>query len=458
MRAWGACTLVLGVSGCATYHAAPLDPARAERELAARSLDDPDLTVFARQLSGSDAPFPPAVWTVDQLELAALYLRAELREALAHDAVAAAAIDVADQRPNPSLALAVERVGNSGSDSAPWLFGATPSWTFETADKRELRVSAAEIEREKSRVAVERTARRLAAEVEAACAGVESARRVSASARTAAESSVARATLLRRLVAAGELAGPDATAAELAASEAALEVERARSEEAAATHALARAIGVDPSALASLNLDPTRELPPAPSSGDARALGLHARTELRDAALGFEAADVELRRAVASQYPDVQLSPGFTWDQGERKFALGVSFELPLFDDHRSAIALASARREEARASFATVQEDVIAEIEARRSDYERAQVELDLARRAAVARDARTNAARARVAAGEADRLEELDLVFEAARADVDLARAEQRARTARIELERALGRRLDAVLKNEHDSGEPQ
>src|SRR6185295_19578845 len=98
--------------------------------------------------------------------------------------------------------------------------------------------------------------------------------------------------------------------------------------------------------LALPSLDPVR----------ARDLALLGGLELRRARVEYELAETELHAAVVAQYPDVHIAPGYTWDQGDHKFAFGASFELPLFHTNQGAIGEASARRDTARSRFEAAQ------------------------------------------------------------------------------------------------------
>jgi CRISPR system Cascade subunit CasA len=65
----------------------------------------------------------------------------------------------------------------------------------------------------------------------------------------------------------------------------------------------------------------------------------------------YDLAETELRRAVAAQYPQFTLSPGYIWERGLSKFplALGVLFSAA---DGSAAIKSAEAARQEAAANL----------------------------------------------------------------------------------------------------------
>ena len=78
----------------------------------------------------------------------------------------------------------------------------------------------------------------------------------------------------------------------------------------------------------------------------------------------YAAAQSAVQLEIAKQYPDVHLGPGYEYDQGQNKWALGLSVELPVRNRNQGPIAEAQAKREEAAARFIDLQARVIAEID----------------------------------------------------------------------------------------------
>lgn len=79
---------------------------------------------------------------------------------------------------------------------------------------------------------------------------------------------------------------------------------------------------------------------PAPTEA---ALLRHPR--LLAAMAAYKTSEQELRLEVRKQYPDLELSPGYTYEEGEGKFGLSVGFTLPLWNRNREGIARAEGSR-----------------------------------------------------------------------------------------------------------------
>ena len=76
---------------------------------------------------------------------------------------------------------------------------------------------------------------------------------------------------------------------------------------------------------------------------------------------------------MAKQYPDVHLSPGYEFDQGDNKWSLGLTITLPVLNQNRGGIAEAEAKRLEAGETFLALQARVMAEIDRAQAAYEAA-------------------------------------------------------------------------------------
>src|SRR5204863_6807828 len=142
----------------------------------------------------------------------------------------------------------------------------------------------------------------------------------------------------------------------------------ARTRMADARVGVAEALGVPVSALTGVDLvfDPAA---PVGSAGDlmtaqVRGRALQSRADVLSALAVYAAAQSGLQLQIARQYPDIHLGTGYQWDQGENKWSLGLSAEIPVRNRNQGPIAEAEARRAEAAARFTALQAKAIAEID----------------------------------------------------------------------------------------------
>jgi outer membrane protein TolC len=83
--------------------------------------------------------------------------------------------------------------------------------------------------------------------------------------------------------------------------------------------------------------------------------------DVRRSLAQYAAAEADVQLEISKQYPDVQIGPGYTYEEKNNFFILGLSTTLPLFNRNQGPIAEAEARRREAAAVFSEKQAQVIA-------------------------------------------------------------------------------------------------
>ncbi len=131
---------------------------------------------------------------------------------------------------------------------------------------------------------------------------------------------------------------------DLSAAEQALrQAEAARDQ---AELALAHALDATPAAVHASSSAPFS--PPPLADADIMTLAakaLYARSDVRNAVADYAGAENDLRVAVAGQYPDVHVAPGYTWERGMVKLPLNWVLTLPPTDLNHANIAAATERR-----------------------------------------------------------------------------------------------------------------
>jgi outer membrane protein TolC len=172
--------------------------------------------------------------------------------------------------------------------------------------------------------------------------------------------------LLESQYQAGAISSFEVTQARIAADSARLALRDAERQSAEARVQLASAIGVPFAALDGLALSfaGLSELPGEVPAGGARRQALLSRADILTSLSEYAASQSALQLEIAKQYPDVHLSPGYEFDQGDNKWSLGLTVTLPVINQNKGAIAEAAAKRAEAAANFNALQAGVLGEIE----------------------------------------------------------------------------------------------
>jgi outer membrane protein TolC len=135
------------------------------------------------------------------------------------------------------------------------------------------------------------------------------------------------------------------------------------------------------------------------------------RLDVRSALAQYAAAEAGLQLEIARQYPDINIGPGYTYEERRSYFTVGLSAAVPLFDRNQGPIGEAEARRKEAAAAFLETQAQVIAKSERALAVYTAALQELAEAQHLETLQGSQRQAVRASVRLGEQDRID-LDAV----------------------------------------------
>jgi outer membrane protein TolC len=316
--------LLLLAGACTRPPHASLDPAQTLRNLQLPTpLPGGDLATALTTVAWQDHP---------DLDLA----RAEL-------ATARAGIQTAKALPNPSFGFGATKAEGVPQ---PWTLTYGLAIPVELGGKRRLRVRQAELQVQAAQLAVADTAWRLRMGVRSALVDWQQAREDAALAdRSAALWSQLLALQDRRL-ALGEIAGPEhaATAQEARRAEAARLTAQEALRRAQAT--LALAAGVPEATLAPrLASEPPPDLSPGAAAPPPQTEALLHRLDVRRVLLDWDRNETTLDQEVAQRVPNLNLGPGYSFDQGVKKWTLGFTVELPIFDRRQGPIAEALARR-----------------------------------------------------------------------------------------------------------------
>ncbi|KAF0094347.1 MAG: outer membrane efflux family protein [Puniceicoccaceae bacterium 5H] len=356
-------------------------------------------------------------WRLAALPVVAGQLNPTLQRAEAEQRAALTAVGVATAPGDLGLNLDLQHAANA---SSPWTYGFSLDWVWQTAGKRRLRGEQAQAEANQAALQLATTGWNIDA------ATLRAAYAISAATdRTKAEARLADAVDQWRKVAATlvEL-GEGTRLEEITATRESMQIALDRADTAqratVARSDLAAALGLPAAAVADWSLESwPAELPSMPDANELAARATQMRPDVLESLAAYVAAEAALHLQVAKQYPDVHLGPGFSYDQGQRKWTLGLGFTFPL-DGNRAAIAQAEAKRATASARFQEVQAQALAAVSRAHAAYAGA---LDkLARAQAIAQEAESQrqAQEALLQHGTADRLAVIQASVEASRASL--------------------------------------
>jgi outer membrane protein, heavy metal efflux system len=440
--AWGITCLLVGLyTGCVDYQAAPLTPARSAEQFAARRLSDPQLRDAIRPLlPQAAAGWPPREWDRALLLAVALVQNPELAVARAQAQAVRAHEITAAQTPNPDLLLESEYAIH---DTHPWLYGIELDWLLRSHERRRLDIELARLDTGNARLQLMDRTWAVRHALAAALSEAQGARRRLILLDRLSLAQVRLLEFEQQRVRAGE----DPPGELVTGQRARIDIEQQQSEQRAladaAQAAAANALGVPPQALDGVTLAwPDWGEPPPVSDDELRARSeqaLLSRADLGVAIGEYSMAETKLHLAVARQYPELILEPGYYWDHGIAKFPFDVGFTLP-FNGNKGEIAEARAGRDLAGQRMFALQADIYGEIAAAGRAEHIARVNADAAERQLQAARLQEQQIDLGVRLGAQDALELTGAQILVTRAELELLQMRAQLQVARNHLEDVL------------------
>jgi cobalt-zinc-cadmium efflux system outer membrane protein len=431
------------MAGCTGFHREAISPSQTAADLESRTLISADFKKYAEQnLHKEITPWPPESWDFKMLTIAALYYHPDMDVARARWGVAEAEVITAGGRPNPGISLLGQHHSATAGGLSPWTFGMSLGIPVETAGKRGLRIEKAGHLSEAARIRIDETAWLVRSRLRKSLLALFSSmkREQFLKDRLAIQQEIVG--LAERRLAEGESSEFEAAQYRLDLAKTRLLLSEIQKRGAEDRVSLANALGLQVNALDGIrfSFDLFEKNPEIVSLGDARSHALSYRPDISAALSEYEAAQSALQLEIAKQYPDIHLGPGYEWDQGDNKWSLGLSVELPVFNRNRGPIEEAKARRKESAAKFAALQAGVIGEIDRSQTAYNEALGNLEVADSLISSASNRLQIIRRRFDLGQVDR-------FELEEARIEFSATELSRLDAFIQTQENLGMLEDAV-----------
>jgi outer membrane protein TolC len=365
MLAWFGALGVVG--GCTTYQDRPLSGAKTLDEFESRTLDGQALQAYLQERL-SIPQWPLATWNSAQLTLAAFFYSPELDAARARWATAKGRKIAAGERPNPSLSVSPGFNSTTGFDApiSPWIAGAALDIPMETAGKRGYRMAEAQYLSEAARLQIAQTAWELRHQIREAMLDLYAATETAGLLRSQSTIREDSVKLLEGIFQAGEVSANELGQARILRDETRLALSDGEKQQVQARARLAAVIGVPARALDSkeLSFSTFEALPEDVPAAEVQRQALLNRADLLATLAEYQASQSALQLEIARQYPDIQIGPGYEFDQSENKWSLGLAVTLPVFNRNQGAIAAAEANRAEAEARVRVLQAQIVGDLE----------------------------------------------------------------------------------------------
>ncbi len=344
------------------------------------------------------------------LTLAAFYYHPDLDVARAKWGLAKAGVITAGQRPNPDVGFTPEYNTSATRGISPWILTPTLDIPIETAGKRGYRIDQATHLSEAARVNIATVAWQVRSRLRARLIDLYAASQAEDLMQRQRSVQEEIVKLLEQRLSYGEASQPDVTQARISLAQASLSLRDTQKRKAEVRVQVADALGLPVAALDGVNLSfdflNRASSPVKPLFAEVRRRALFNRPDMLAALAEYAATQSASQLEIAKQYPDVHLGPGYSWDQGENKWSLGLSITLPVFNQNQGPIAEAEARRNESAARFTALQARVISAVDRALAGYQAALQSLETADALVFSRKEQQQSVQAMFDIGQSDRL----------------------------------------------------
>jgi outer membrane protein TolC len=358
--------IALCLDACIRYHPKELLPEKALSDFQLRSLDSQELRDFFKA-NGQTPAWPIASWDLHSLTLVGFFYHPDLDVARAQWAVAEAGRITAGERPNPDLGLTTEYNSSAkGADVEAWSPGISFDIAIETAGKRGYRISQARQMSRSAYLNIRSAAWQVRSRLRQAFLELYSGQQQRAILSRQQQVLAENARVMEKQLAAGAISAYELAQARIALQNNRLELISAENSQVQARIKLASTLGLPISALEGVNFDfaGVNRYDFIIPDGVARQRALLNRSDILAALADYAAGQAALQLEVARQYPDIHLGPGYTRDQTDNKWTLGLSLSLPILNMNHGLIYEAQARRQETASRFLALQAAALSDID----------------------------------------------------------------------------------------------
>ena len=429
--------------------AAPIEPSQTLAEFSARRLD-----------AVAGLPAPASGWDRSQWLTAALQLNPHLAEQRADVAAVAAAERTAAEHPNPSMELFAEYL-KTAAESSAWLYGVSLDFLLRRPGERARARQQAALQTALAQSELSESIWEVRAALRQALLDVVSVQEEAGLLRALVADRQALLDSDRKRLRLGDIARAQLLTDELELAHAQQREQQMRARGIDAAARLAAAVGVP---VAAVNGVPVRwadwaaiDTLSAVAPERWRTDALIGRPQIVGALRAYDLAEINLQGEVAKRWPQLRIQPAYAWggngvrqdalDQIASESALGVSFELPLFNQHQGAIGEAVGRRTAAGEHLKAVQAQIYEQIDRAELAWPTAQQAWAEMQKLAASTAAQQQAQQRALALGASDRGELLAAQIAATEAQLSLLETAYTAEVAFAALEDAYRRPLEGA-----------
>ncbi|MGR8947733.1 MAG: TolC family protein [Gammaproteobacteria bacterium] len=358
-------------AGCSTqtYQADPVNPQQLAQQRVVLDHQDPAFRAYLEEHQ-----YPLEAWPLDRIDLAglmlaAMYFNPALQLAESHIEIARTGETIAGQRPNPTVNFPDEP-----RDTADF-YGLVVDFIFERQAKREARQAQATAAREAAEFELAQQAWSIYTKLHANLVeyyGADRASKLLKKQRAILKESL---HFLTQRVEAGQASEFELSSLRLELRQTELLLSNQHYLSNDAFHRLIVDTGLQVDKFKHINFvfsDLKQHLQPdADEIQQLQTELLHSRFDIKQQLAEYQAYESALKLEIEKQYPDVTLSPGLLFEEGQALWVLAASAAFPLFHNNDGQIERALAERKRKQYEFIRLQTSLINELARKKQNYQ---------------------------------------------------------------------------------------
>lgn len=447
-------SVFIGACSFQKYTSQPLDPIANGAKFESKDPSSAQFQQYLRNNSYPEERLPIQQWGLDELTYCALYFHPSLDVARAQWRAAQSAEASAAERPLPNLNSSIARSDDPDPSKKPFAFGLSIDIPIETANKRNLRIENAQHLTQTAKLEIAQTAWQLRQNIGQTLTDYQFNEKQLAifAAEIALRQEIV--TMFEKRVSLGAASNIELSAAKLQLQTIVADHNSKQQNRLVMLSKIANHLGLPLAKIESMQLQLNDAENYVPAAIDAKQLqntALLNRIDIRIALERYALAETKLKLEIAKQYPNLALSPGYTYEFGDNLWSLGISSLITLLQKNKLAIAEARQLRELEAAQFEALQTKVLSDTAIANNLLAQAKQTLFNQQTLLLQQQAYTKSSERKFAAGEIDRLELAYIKLENIVAEKNVALAEYQLKTAANQLENTLQQPISSLISNE-------
>lgn len=399
------------MSGCVfqEYIAKPLNTAEIAEKFARRQVDHQQFHDYLLANGYNPAQIPIQQWGADELVYCALFFNPNLDVARAQWRSAEAAKMTAAVRPLPNLKGNYGDSNNANDEIKPYTYALSIDLPLETANKRNIRIENAEHLSEAAKLRIAQSAWQIRSEVIKTLFEYQYNQQLLDLLTKEQNYRQQIVAMFQKRISVGESASTELSRANLLLQEITTQLNEKQRYQLVLQSRLASSLGIPLERVAQMQLSPAADAKSLTLnlSEDLQTQALLNRLDIRIALERYAAAEARVKLEIAKQYPDIIVTPNYTYEFGNKIWSLGLSGLMTFITKNKMPIAEAKQLREVEATQFEALQNTVIAEVSTAKAKLEQSRQMLQNQEKLLAQQQDNTYRIERKFKAGEADRLE---------------------------------------------------